>query len=109
MAFAHTTQRKYEALRPFGHIGLLGMRHNAGVKQGCRFVGIFMTKMGADEEGLFVTGLAFAEFDSFNFVIPAQEECRNVAMSPGKIAQHALNFLPECLIVQRENPVGDPL
>lgn len=109
MAFAHTAQRKYEALRPFGHIGLFGMRYNAGVEQGRRFVGIFMTKMGANEEGLFVTGLTFAEFDSFNFVKPAQEECRNVAMSPGKVAQHAFNFLPKGLIVQRQNPVGDPL
>jgi len=64
MAFAHTAQRKYEALRPFGQIGLFGMRYNAGVEQGRRFVGIFMTKMGANEEGLFVTGLTFAEFDS---------------------------------------------
>lgn len=93
MTFAHPPQGEDEAAASYGQIRLVWMCNNARIEQGSRFVRVFIAEMRADQDGLLVTHLALANFDTFDLAKATSKNQGDITVPPRKIQQNALEFL----------------
>ena len=109
MPLAHASQGKNESERVFRYSRLIRMQDDARIEKRCCLIGIFVAKMGTDQERLFMGDLAITDDDAINLVEPPQKQGRNLTMPSREIIKNALQLLVERCWVERQDAVGDAL
>jgi hypothetical protein len=107
MPLAYGTETENEAHAASRRTRLIGVRHNAGVKQGRGFERILIQKIGADQLTL-GSGKDSMRCESFlHFIRAGLERLQQVTMSTFEIVQDVRELSGNGFWIERENPVDD--
>src|SRR6267154_3321088 len=107
MSFACGTETENEAQATFWRVRLIGVRHDAGVKQGRGFERVFVEKIVADQLALNFGKGAMSRQSLFHFVGARLERLQQVAMPALEILKHIGQLISRGLGIECENAVDD--
>src|ERR1700730_9475803 len=107
MPFTGGTETENEAQATLRRLGLVGVRHDAGVKQGRGFERIFVEKVSADQLALGAGKGAMSRQRLFHVVGASLERLQQVAMAALEIFQNIGELAGNGFGIERENPVDD--
>ncbi len=107
MPFADRTETENEAQATFRRVRLVGMRHDAGIKQGRGFERILMEKIGADQLALGFGKGAVSSQCLFHYIGARLERLQQVAVPALEILQDIGQLAGNRFGIECENPVDD--
>src|ERR1700692_4509524 len=109
MPLPDSPQTQDEAARAARHAGLIGVRDDTWVEQGCRFEGILVDEISTDELALGLGERAVSIEYPFHVVGPRLESRQQVAMAALEILQHLGQLTAGRLGIERLDPVNDAI
>src|SRR5258708_14134575 len=107
MPFADRTETENEAQATFRRVRLVGMWHDAGIKQGRGFERILMEKIGADQLALGFGKGAVSRQCLFHYIGARLERLQQVAMPALEILQDIGQLAGNGFTTESQNPVDE--
>src|SRR5690606_16135558 len=108
MSFAGGAQAHEKSHRTFRNPGLIGCRHNTGIKQGRAFERIFVGEIRTNQKATVLRNLAIARDDGSDVFVTLQENLANFLVPVAKLTQDLIETGVHLVFAQRKNSTENP-